>query len=105
MNKLLSALAMVAMMATSSAFAEDKPAAPKDAAAQADVQKDDKGHKKEHKHHKKDHKHHKKEHKNVDPAAKAARKEKLKKCTAEANAKGLHGKARKDYRKTCLKAA
>jgi hypothetical protein len=36
---------------------------------------------------------------------KAERSEKSKKCSAEADAKKLHGKARKEFRKTCLKAA
>lgn len=37
--------------------------------------------------------------------AKAPRTEELKACSAEADAKNLHGKERKDFRKKCLKDA
>jgi len=40
-----------------------------------------------------------------DPAAVAAQSEKSKKCSADADAKKLHGKARREFRKTCMKAA
>ena len=39
------------------------------------------------------------------PKAKAERSEKSKKCSADADAKGLHGKPRKQFRKACMKAA
>ncbi len=38
-------------------------------------------------------------------SAKAEPSEKSKKCSAEADAKNLHGQPRKEFRKTCLKAA
>ncbi len=38
-------------------------------------------------------------------ADKVARSEKSKKCSADADAQHLHGKPRKEFRKTCMKAA
>lgn len=92
MKKLLSAVALATLLASGAAFAEDKPVAPKDAAAKSDTVKAKKVHVK-------------KEHKKADPAAKAAKKEKAKKCSADADAQKLHGKARKAFRATCMKAA
>ena len=40
-----------------------------------------------------------------DPAAVTAASEKSKACSAQATEKKLHGKARKAFRKTCMKAA
>lgn len=40
-----------------------------------------------------------------DPAAAAAQSEKSKACSKQADEKKLHGKARKTFRKTCMKAA
>ena len=40
-----------------------------------------------------------------DPAAVAASSEKSKACSKQADEKKLHGKARKAFRKTCMKAA
>lgn len=40
-----------------------------------------------------------------DPATVAAKSEKSKSCSAQATEKQLHGKARKAFRKTCMKAA
>jgi hypothetical protein len=39
------------------------------------------------------------------PTTKVERSEKSKKCSADADAKKLHGKARKEFRKACMKAA
>lgn len=40
-----------------------------------------------------------------NPAAAAAKSEKSKACTKEADEKKLHGKARKTFRKECMKKA
>ena len=40
-----------------------------------------------------------------DPAAVTVHTEKSKACSAQADEKKLHGKARKAFRKTCMKAA
>jgi hypothetical protein len=41
----------------------------------------------------------------ADPAAAAAKSEKSKACSAQADEKKLHGKARKSFRKDCMKKA
>ena len=40
-----------------------------------------------------------------DPAAVSAKSEKSKACSVQADEKKLHGKPRKAFRKTCMKAA